>query len=445
MKIHTVLSRLTFAFFLTAVTFSSRARSQEPTPALAGETPKSIAERVDSGLVNALKFRSIGPAFMAGRIADIAVDPKAPNTWYVAVGSGNLWKTTNAGTTFSPIFDDKPAYSIGCVTIDPQLSDTIWVGSGENVGGRHVGFGDGVYRSKDGGRSFEHVGLKQSDHISKIAIDPRNSNVVFVASQGPLWSSGGERGLFKSSDGGNTWKNVLSKGPYTGVTDVVIDTKDPDIMFAATHQRHRTVWALLNTGPESAVYKSTDGGETWRELNQGLPGGDKGKIALGISPQQSNVVYASIELPNRKGGFYRSENYGESFEKQSDFISGGTGPHYYQEIYLDPHRFDVIYHANDTLVRSLDGGRTFRPIEGRTKHVDNHAVVFHPTDPNYLLVGCDGGVYQSNDSGKSYRFFPNLPVTQFYKVDVDYDIPFYHVVGGTQDNFTQYGPTATRF
>lgn len=445
MKIHTLLSRLTFVFLLTAVTFSSRLRSQESTPAQGRDSAKSIAERVDSGLVGALKFRSIGPAFMAGRIADIALDPRNPNTWYVAVGSGNLWKSTNAGTTFSPIFDDKSSYSIGCVTLDPQQSDTVWVGTGENVGGRHVGFGDGVYRSKDGGRSFEHVGLKQSEHISKIVIDPRNSNVVFVASQGPLWSSGGERGLFKSSDGGSTWKNVLSKGPFTGVTDVVIDAKDPDIMFAATHQRHRTVWALLNTGPESAIYKSTDGGETWRELSQGLPGGDKGKIALGISPQQSNVVYASIELPNRKGGFFRSENYGESFEKQSDFISGGTGPHYYQEIYLDPHRFDVIYHANDTLVRSLDGGRTFSPIEGRTKHVDNHVVVFHPTDPNYLLVGCDGGVYQSNDSGKSYRFFPNLPVTQFYKVDVDYDLPFYHVVGGTQDNFTQYGPAATRF
>jgi photosystem II stability/assembly factor-like uncharacterized protein len=411
----------------------------------AAETPKTLADRVDSGMVGALKFRTIGPAFMAGRIADIALDPKQPNTWYIAVGSGNLWKTTNAGTTFTPIFDDKPSYSIGCVTIDPHHSETVWVGTGENVSGRHVGFGDGVYRSKDGGRSFENLGLKQTEHISKILVDPRNANVVFVAAQGPLWSSGGERGLFKSTDGGATWKNVLSKGPYTGVTDVVIDPRDPNTMYAATHQRHRTVWALLDTGPESGIYKSTDGGETWRELTQGLPGGDKGKIALGVSPQQSNVVYATIELPNRKGGFYRSENHGESFEKRSDFVSGGTGPHYYQEIYLDPHRFDVIYHANDTLVRSLDGGRTFTPIEGRAKHVDNHAVVFHPTDPNFLLVGCDGGVYQSNDFGKSYRFFPNLPVTQFYKVDVDYDLPFYHVVGGTQDNNTQYGPSATRY
>lgn len=443
MNFRLILSQLFLGLVLNAV--ASNNHAQEATAPVSDEAPKSIADRVDSGLVNAIKFRSIGPAFMAGRISDIALDPKQPNTWYVAVGSGNLWKTTNAGTTFTPIFDDKPSYSIGCVTIDPQQSDTVWVGTGENVGGRHIGFGDGVYRSKDGGRSFEHLGLKQSEHISKIVVDPRNSNIVFVASQGPLWSPGGERGLFKSTDGGATWKNVLSKGPYTGVTDVVIDPTDPDTMYAATHQRHRTVWALLNTGSESGIHKSIDGGETWRELSQGLPGGDKGKIALGVSPQQNNVVYASIELPNRKGGFFRSENRGESFEKRSDFVSGGTGPHYYQEIYLDPHRFDVIYHANDTLVRSLDGGRTFTPIEGRAKHVDNHAVVFHPTDPNYLLVGCDGGVYQSNDFGKSYRFFPNLPVTQFYKVDVDYDLPFYHVVGGTQDNFTQYGPSATRF
>ncbi len=409
------------------------------------EAPKTLADRVDAGLLGALKFRSIGPAFMSGRIGDIAIDPKNPNTWYIAVASGNLWKTTNAGTTMTPIFDNQSSYSIGCVTIDPNQSDTIWVGTGENVGGRHIGFGDGVYRSRDGGKSFENLGLKQSDHISKILVDPRNSNVVFVASQGPLWSPGGDRGLFKSTDGGTTWKNVLSKGPYTGVTDVVMDPTNPDILYAATHQRHRTVWALLNTGPESGIYKSIDGGETWRELTQGIPGGDKGKISLGVSLQNHQVVYATIELVNRQGGFFRSENGGESFEKMSDFVAGGTGPHYYQEIYLDPHRFDVIYHANNTLVRSVDGGKTFEPIEGQTKHVDNHAVVFHPTDPDFLLVGCDGGVYRSDDFGKTYSFFANLPVTQFYKVDVDYDLPFYHVIGGTQDNNTQYGPVATRF
>ncbi|MEZ6096701.1 MAG: hypothetical protein R3C03_21150 [Pirellulaceae bacterium] len=200
----------------------------------------------------------------------------------------------------------------------------------------------------------------------------------------------------------------------------------------------------MNTGPESGVFKSTDGGETWRELTSGLPGGDKGKIALGVSPQHNNVVYASVETVNRLGGFYRSEDFGESWEQMSDFVSGGTGPHYYQEIFLDPHRFDVIYHANNTLVRSEDGGKTFEPVEGEFKHVDNHAVVFHPTDPDFVLVGCDGGVYRSFDYTGTWQFFANLPVTQYYKIDVDYDLPFYHVVGGTQDNFSHYGPTATR-
>jgi Sortilin, neurotensin receptor 3, len=429
-----------------------------PSVCISQETPSSLKpdEKSAEGakpstdkrlpeMLGALKFRSIGPALMSGRISDIALDPSNPSVWYVAVGSGGVWKTTNAGTTFTPIFDSQPSYSIGCITIDPRRTDTVWIGTGENVGGRHVGFGDGIYKSNDGGKSFKNSGLTQSEHISKIVIDPNDSDTVYVAVQGPLWSPGGERGLFKTTDGGATWNNILSKGPYCGVTDVVVDPKNPNVVYAATHQRHRTVWALLDTGPESGIFKSTDGGATWKELTNGIPGDDKGKIALGISPQDNNVVYASVEVVNREGGFFRSNNAGESWEKRSSFVSGGTGPHYYQEIYLDPHRFDVIYHANDTLVRSLDGGKSFQPIEGRTKHVDNHAVVFHPTDKNFLLVGCDGGVYRSDDFGATYSFFGNLPLTQFYKVDVDYDLPFYHVVGGTQDNNSQYGPVATRF
>lgn len=431
---------------ITPIALLAQEASQNNKPSATDtESSKSATAELIPDLLGAFKFRSIGPSLMSGRIADIALDKSNPNVWFIAVGSGGVWKTTNAGTTFEPIFDSQSSYSIGCITIDPNRSDTIWVGTGENVGGRHVGFGDGIYRSKDGGKTFENLGLAQSERISKIVVDPRNSDIVYVAAQGPLWSPGGERGLFKTTDGGATWKNILSKGPYTGVTDVVIDPRNPNVIYAATHQRHRTVWALLNTGPESGVYKSTDGGLNWRELKNGIPGGDKGKIALGVSPQDSQVVYASIESVNREGGFYRSSDAGESWDKRSDFVSGGTGPHYYQEIYLDPHRFDVIYHANDTLVRSLDGGKTFEPIERNAKHVDNHAVVFHPNDKDFLLVGCDGGVYRSNDFGLTYSFFGNLPLTQFYKVDVDYDLPFYHVVGGTQDNNSQYGPSATRF
>ncbi len=404
---------------------------------------KNNESPIEAGTISALKFRSIGPALMSGRIADLAIDPNQPNTWYVAVASGGLWKTVNAGTTWRPIFDNYGSYSLGCVTIDPGNSNTIWVGTGENVGGRHIGFGDGIYVSHDGGKSFTNKGLKESEHLSKIVVHPDDPHVIYVASQGPLWSDGGQRGVYKSTDGGETWEQILAKGPWTGCTDLVMDPGNPDVLYAALHQRHRTVAALLNGGPESGIHKTTDGGETWTELTSGLPGGDKGKIGLAISPQKSNVVYAGIELPGREGGFYRSEDHGASWTKQSDYVSGGTGPHYYQEIYADPHRFDVVYHANVVLGRTEDGGKNFEGVGNRNKHVDNHAVAFHPTDPAFLLVGCDGGVYRSYDYGETYDFTENLPLTQFYKVDVDYDWPVYHVVGGTQDNNSQYGPSRT--
>ncbi len=412
---------------------------------VADEQNKEEADKgkVTSKILSALKLRSIGPALMSGRISDIAVDPVQPNTWYVAAGSGNLWKTENAGTTWIPIFDDYSAYSIGCVTIDPHDRHTIWVGTGENVSGRHVGYGDGVYVSHDAGKTFHNVGLKQSEHISKILVDPRDSKTVYVAAQGRLWSSGGERGLFKTTDGGKTWQAVLTKGLWTGVTDMAMDPRNGDVLYAATHQRHRTVWAVIDGGPESGIFKSTDAGGTWTELKKGLPEGDKGKMAIAVSPQQPDVVYAAIELAGRKGGVWRSADAGGSWKKMSDYVAGGTGPHYYQEIYCDPHRFDVFYHANVQLGRTTNGGATFENVSSPHKHVDNHAVAFHPSDPDFLLVGCDGGVYRSWDYAKTYQYTANLPITQFYKVDVDYDQPFYHVVGGTQDNATQYGPAHT--
>ncbi|NCF93760.1 MAG: glycosyl hydrolase [Verrucomicrobiaceae bacterium] len=412
--------------------------------ALADDDEKEAPKKLTSKLLSGIKLRSIGPALMSGRIADIAIDPEKPHTWYVAAGSGNVWKTTNAGTTWKPIFENYGSYSIGCLAVDPSNTDIIWVGTGENVGGRHVGFGDGIYKSTDGGGSFKNVGLPKSEHLSKIIVHPENSDVVYVASQGPLWSGGGERGLYKTIDGGKSWKLILSKGEYTGVTDVVMHPSQPEVLYAATHQRHRTVWGIVNGGPETGIFKSIDGGKSWNALTKGLPGEDKGKISLQISPQRPEVVYATIELAGKKGGFWRSEDSGKSWQKRSDYISGGTGPHYYQEIYVDPHRFDSIYQANVYLGYSEDGGKNWRSADGTNKHVDNHAVVFHPTDPDFLLVGCDGGLYRSYDRGKTYEYFPNLPLTQFYKVDVDNDYPFYNIVGGTQDNNTQYGPSRTR-
>ncbi|MDH3645862.1 MAG: glycosyl hydrolase [Gammaproteobacteria bacterium] len=390
-----------------------------------------------------LSWRAIGPAFMSGRISDIAIDPNDRATWYVAVGSGGVWKTVNAGTTWKAVFEKEASYSIGSVTIDPNNSQTIWVGSGENVSGRHVGYGDGIYRSLDGGESWENMGLKDSDHIGTIRIDPRDSKVIFVAAQGPLWSPGGERGLYRSADGGKEWEQILSAGEYTGVGEVHMDPRNPDVLYATTWQRHRTVAALLNGGPESGIHKSTDGGDTWTKLEKGLPEVNMGKIGLAISSQKPDVVYAAIETTRRKGGFYRSEDGGATWEKRSDYVASGTGPHYYQEIFASPHQFDRIYHMDVYLHISEDGGKNFTKTRRGAKHVDHHALAFDADDPDYLIVGNDGGVYESFDLGKTWRFISNLPITQFYKVSVDYDEPFYNIYGGTQDNSSQGGPSRT--
>ena len=398
---------------------------------------------LSSGTFKGLELRNIGPALMSGRIADIAIIPDDPATWYVGVGSGGVWKTTNAGTTWTPVFDGETSYSIGAVSVDPSNPNTVWVGTGENTGGRHNGFGDGVYRSKDGGGSWEKMGLEASEHISEIIIHPQDPNTVWVASQGPLWSSGGERGLFKTTDGGKTWDNVLSAGEWTGVTDVIIDPRDPNRLYAATWQHHRTVAAYVGGGPESGIHVSEDGGETWAELTRGLPEGSKGKIGLAISPLRPDVVYAAIELNRRKGGVWRSEDRGASWTKMSDAVGGGTGPHYYTELFASPHQFDKIYMVSNTSQVSADGGKTWRAINNEYKHVDDHAIAFRPDDPDYILFGSDGGLYESYDNEKSWRFINNLPVTQFYKVAVDDTEPFYLVYGGTQDNNSQGGPSRT--
>lgn len=390
-----------------------------------------------------LKFRSIGPSLMSGRISDIAVHPENSSIWYVTAGSGGVWKTENAGITWKPIFDNYSSYSIGCITIDKNNPDTLWLGTGENVSGRHVGYGDGVYKSMDGGKTWKNMGLKESEHIGRIIVHPKNSNIVFVAAEGPLWSKGGERGLYKSEDGGKVWKHVLKISENTGVTDVEIDPSNPNIMYAAAYMRRRSVSSFLGGGPESGIYKSVDGGNTWRKLKKGLPKGNIGKIGLAVSPIKPNVVYATIEADKKNKGFYKSENKGESFKKQSDYISGGTGPHYYQEIYADPNVFDRVYQMDVYMRVTNDGGKTFERVGEKNKHVDNHSLAIFKNDSNHLVAGCDGGVYESFDKGKTWRFFNNLPLTQFYKISLDNSFPFYNVHGGAQDNSSQLGPSRT--
>ncbi|MDX1501921.1 MAG: glycosyl hydrolase, partial [Thermoanaerobaculia bacterium] len=430
----TWIALLTLALLATAPAAARKHKSDEA----AADEAKPL---FDSGLLAGMKLRGIGPAIASGRVSDIAVHPEDEATWYVAVASGGVWKTVNAGTTWTPIFDGESSYSIGCVTLDPNDPDTVWVGTGENNSQRSVSWGDGVYKSLDGGKSWKNMGLPESEHIGRIVVDPRDSDVVYVAAQGPLWRAGGDRGLYKTTDGGATWEKVLEISENTGVNEVWLDPRDPDTLWASSYQRRRHTWTLIDGGPESAIYKSTDAGATWRKLTSGLPTTDMGKIGLAVSPADPDVVYAVIESLDDEGGTFRSTDGGETWEKRSGYTSGS--PQYYNELIPDPVDVDRVYSMDTWLHVTEDGGKSFQQVPEVSKHVDNHALWIDPDDTDHLIAGCDGGVYESWDRGATWDFKPNLPITQFYKIAVDDDLPFYNVYGGTQDNSTLGGPSRT--
>ncbi|MDH3268845.1 MAG: glycosyl hydrolase, partial [Ignavibacteria bacterium] len=394
-----------------------------------------------SSTFNGLKFRLLGPAVTSGRVVDFAVNLNDIHEFYVAVACGNVWKTTNSGTTWNPIFDNYGSFSIGCVTIDPKNENVVYVGTGENNSQRSVSWGDGLYRSEDGGKSFTNIGLKTSEHIAKILIDPRDSKVIYVAAQGPLWGSGGERGLYKSTDYGVTWDSVLYVSENTGVTDIAMDPRDPDVLYAASYQRRRHVWTLINGGPEGAIYKSTDAGKNWNKLESGLPKGDIGRIGLAISPVNPDYVYAIIEAANDGSGFYRSTNRGISWDKRGDYKN--VSAQYYSEIFCDPIDVDKVYVLDTYSAITEDGGKTFSRISTKGRHVDDHAFWINPNNPSHFLIGGDGGVYETFDSGQTFLFKNNLPITQFYRISVDNFEPFYRVMGGTQDNNSMITPSQT--
>ncbi len=398
---------------------------------------------VDKSLMGALKFRSIGPAIASGRIADIAVNPENPAEYYVGTASGGLWKTTNNGTTFKSIFDQQPVFSIGCLAIDPKNPNVVWAGTGENNSQRNLAYGDGIYKTLDAGKTWKNMGLKKSEHIGKIIIHPDNTDIVYAACQGPAWGPGGDRGLYKTSNGGESWELILEISKYTGISDLAMDPRNPDILYAVAHQRERRVYSKIDGGPESAIYKSTDGGKNWRKLSNGLPSGDVGRIGIAVSPPNPDIVYAIIELPGNKGGFYRSLDMGESWEKRSNEIS--SSPQYYQEIHADLVDPDRVISLNTFNMLSDDGGKTFRMLGEKNKHVDNHSLWMDPVYTRHYIAGCDGGIYESFDRGKNWLFKSNLPISQFYHVRTDMRFPFYNVYGGAQDNGSWIGPSRTRY
>jgi len=437
-------------------------------------------------------FRSIGPGLTTGRVQDVAVDPKNPSVWYVAAASGNLWKTENRGNTFTPVFDEYGSYSLGAVVVDPKDSNVVWLGTGENANQRSVSFGDGVYKSTDAGKTWKRMGLENSEHIQNIVIDPRNSNIVYVTAIGPLWAPGGDRGLYKTTDGGQTWKAVLTISPDTGVTDMVIDPKKPDTIYAAAYQRRRAVGQLIGGGPESGIYKSTDGGTKWTKLTKGLPTVEIGRIGLAINWRNPNTVYALVTAQKGQGGFFRSDDAGGTWTRigrlvnqagrggrgaggapatppapcgaldqaavgrglqtppqdlqtapppQDDCYRGGD-PGYYNEIFVDAHDPETIWSTQTTVERSTDGGKTWSTVQ-MPVHVDYHEIVFDAADPNHYIIGNDGGLWESWDNLKTFRHFTNLPLSQFYRVSTDNARPFYHVCGGAQDNGSICGPSRT--
>jgi photosystem II stability/assembly factor-like uncharacterized protein len=410
-----------------------------------GQPAARPADLSDSALVATLSLRSIGPAVMSGRIEDIAVATSRDTrggalgtVFYVGAASGGVWKTTNGGMSWTPVFDHQDVASIGAVAVAPSNSSIVWVGTGEDNNQRSVSYGNGVYKSVDGGETWTNMGLATSQQVGRIRVHPTDPDVVWVAAAGAMWAAGGERGVFKTTDGGRTWTQTLSVDEHTGAADLVLDPSNPQVMYAATHQRERRAFNYVGGGPGSGIWKSTDGGDTWARLSTGLPTADMGRIGLDVCLSRPSTVYAVIE--GSEHGVYRSDDAGATWRKKSDIQSI---PWYFGEIRVDPWDPETVYHLGVQLQVSRDGGATWERT-GRGPHVDHHALWINPENTDHLILGNDGGVYVSLDRGDTWDFSPNLPVSQFYAVAVDEAEPFFGIAGGLQDNSTWGGPSRTR-
>ncbi|HYH44392.1 MAG TPA: glycosyl hydrolase, partial [Thermoanaerobaculia bacterium] len=406
-----------FALAQTAQT----ALAEPAAPAAAPATPAASTDiELDSAAFAGLEARALGPAVMSGRIAAIDASPGPPATVWIGAASGGVWKSADGGTTFQPVFDQH-TQSIGALSVDRRDPKTVWVGTGESCTRNSVSVGDGVYKTTDGGDSWQRLGLEQTERIARIALHPRDGNTAWVCATGHLWDDHPERGVYKTADGGKTWNKTLFVDDKTGCSDLAVDPQDPRILFAGMWQFRRTPWSFHSGGPGSGLWKSTDGGETWRELERGLPAGDKGRIAVAPAPSRPSVVYALVEAAET--ALYRSDDVGESWTQVNTSFNLQVRPFYFAHLVVDPADHDTVYKPGLTLTASRDGGKSFNsPFSGSFGggvHSDHHALWINPQNPRQLILGTDGGAYRSEDGGQRWSHLRSLPVSQFYRVSVD--------------------------
>jgi photosystem II stability/assembly factor-like uncharacterized protein len=410
-------------------------------------TVSSAASQVPEEVLNGLEFREIGPVIMSGRVVDLAVVESNPTTFYVAAATGGVWKTQNNGVTFEPVFFDEGTHSVGAIVVHQRDTNIVWVGTGERANRQSSSWGDGVYKSTDGGATWQNMGLRDSKHIGRIVLHPDNPDVVYVAAMGHLWGPNDERGLYMSEDGGATWTRTMQFDENTGVVDVAMDPVDPAVLYAASYQRRRRGYGFNGGGPGSGLHKSTDGGRSWRELTNGLPEGEKGRIGISIYRTDPRIVVVSVEqgwrynastaYGERRAGVYRSEDKGETWEFMSDW---NPRPMYASQPLVDPSDDQRIYMQN-AFSYSDDGGRTFERAR-QSLHGDDRILWVNPNDSRHVMKGDDGGLGISYDRATTWLYMRHLPISQYYRVSVDMREPYW-VYGGLQDNGSWAGPNAT--